>query len=505
MSNTIARVAAMKNAEHFRAHLRSLGVSIPCDDEALAGPNSPIARKVVNNGVTIGNRIAVQPMEGWDGAADGNPTESTVRRWRRFGQSGAKLIWGGEAVAVCHAGRANPNQLVIAPHTQKGLARLRATLIEEHRQTTGSDDGLLIGLQLTHSGRFCRPNKKDRAEPRILYHHPILDHRMGLTVDSPVLSEAEIEVIIADFHRAAKLVRELGFDFVDIKHCHGYLGHEFLSAREREGAYGGSFENRTRFLEEIVRGIRADAPGLGIGVRLSAFDLVPFRADPKLSINGKPGPGIPENAALPYRSAFGVNENRPTEPDLSEPERFIALLQDLGIRLVNVTGGSPYYNPHVQRPALYPPSDGYLPPEDPLVGVARQMSVTRELKHKFPEMVFVGSAYSYLQDFLPLVAQAAIRESWADAIGLGRMVLSYPEVLWDAINGVPTQRKRICRTFSDCTTAPRNGLPSGCYPLDAYYKDSEDGARLKSIKAQTEVSQSAAANAVARKEGANGN
>lgn len=502
--STIARVAAMKDADHFRAHLRSLGINIPCDDHVTAGTECAISRELVLGDIKIGNRIAVQPMEGWDGTADGNPSESTIRRWRRFGQSGAKLIWGGEAVAVCHAGRANPNQLVIAPHTQKGLQQLRTALIEEHRQTTGSANGLLIGLQLTHSGRFCRPNRKDRAEPQILYRHPILDRRMGLAADYPLLTDSEIQSIIKDFLGAAKIVRELGFDFVDIKHCHGYLGHEFLSARERKGQYGGSFENRTRFLKQIVEGIRSDAPGLRIGVRLSAFDLIPFRPDPKQSINGKPGPGIPEDVALPYRAGFGVDEDRPTEPDLSDPERFIAFLQDLGIRLVNITGGSPYYNPHVQRPALYPPSDGYLPPEDPLVGVARQMGVTRELKHKFPEMVFVGSAYSYLQDFLPQVAQAAIREGWVDAVGLGRMVLSYPEVLWDAMNGVATQRKRICRTFSDCTTAPRNGLPSGCYPLDAYYKDSEDGARLRKIKAQAEPKQVALTNAAMIQESANG-
>jgi len=140
---------------------------------------------------------------------------------------------------------------------------------------------------------------------------------------------------------------------------------------------------------------------------------------------------------------------------------------------VNLTAGSPYYNPHIQRPALYPPSDGYLPPEDPLVGVARQMDATRQLKQKFPNLIFVGTGYSYLQDFFPNVAQAAVRDGWANLVGLGRMVLSYPELLWDATTGRPIQRKRICRTFSDCTTAPRKGLPSGCYPLDSHYKDSE--------------------------------
>jgi len=177
----------------------------------------------------------VQPMEGWDGSADGNPSEHTIRRWQRFGGSGAKLIWGGEAVAVSHEGRANPNQLVAAPHTQEGLGKLRTTLIEQHRITTGSADGLLIGLQLTDSGRYSRPNAPGRPEPRILYRHPFLDRRLKLPADHPLITDAEVEAIIENFHRAALMAWNLGFDFVDIKHCHGYLGHEFLSARTREG------------------------------------------------------------------------------------------------------------------------------------------------------------------------------------------------------------------------------------------------------------------------------
>jgi 2,4-dienoyl-CoA reductase-like NADH-dependent reductase (Old Yellow Enzyme family) len=423
-------------------------------------------------------------MEGWDGTPDGLPTDLTLRRWRRFGRSGAKLIWGGEAVAVRHDGRANPNQLLSGEHAREGLARLRDVLIAEHVRTTGSAAGLLVGLQLTHSGRYSRPNAKDRAEPRILYHHPLLDERVGIPRDYPLLSDGEIREIVEAFHDAARLAREAGFDFVDVKHCHGYLGHEFLSARTREGAYGGSFENRTRFLREVVEGIRAVAPGLGIGVRLSAFDTVPYRPDPDRSSPGKPGPGIPVplDGVLPYAWGFGVSPADPTEPDLTEAGRFLALLRDLDVRLVNVTAGSPYYNPHVQRPALYPPSDGYRPPEDPLVGVARQMGAVRELKQQFPDLLFVGTAYTYLQDFLPHVAQAAVREGWVDSVGLGRMALAYPELLWDALEGRAIDRKRLCRTFSDCTTAPRNGLPSGCYPLDDFYKNTDAARRLHEIK-----------------------
>ncbi len=160
----------------------------------------------------------------------------------------------------------------------------------------------------------------------------------------------------------------------------------------------------------------------------------------------------------------------PCNYDLSETKRFLNLLSEIGVELVNITGGSPYYNPHIQRPALFPPSDGYLPPEDPLTGVARQVKVTAELKAAFPRLLMVGSAYSYLQEWLPNVAQHNVRTGKVDFIGLGRMLLSYPDLPAHVLQGNPVQRKRLCRTFSDCTTAPRQGMVSGCYPLDPYYK-----------------------------------
>jgi 2,4-dienoyl-CoA reductase-like NADH-dependent reductase (Old Yellow Enzyme family) len=482
--NAFLHIGSVKDVAALRAYLREHQIDIPLDRELLAGSASPLAQPLWADGISIGNRFAIHPMEGWDGTPDGRPSELTVRRWQHFGRSGAKLIWGGEAVAVRHDGRANPNQLLINEQTRDDLARLREALVAEHRQATGSTDGLLIGLQLTHSGRYSQPNVKGRPEPRILYHHPFLDRRVGLSGDSPVLTDGDIRRLIEDFHRAARMAHEIGFDFVDVKHCHGYLGHEFLSAHTRAGDYGGSFEDRTRFLREVVQGIRAVAPGFQIGVRLSAFDTVAFRPDPERSTPGKLGPGIPEpfEEQVPYRWGFGVNPDNPLEPDLTEPKRFLSLLRDLGIRLVNISAGSPYYNPHIQRPALFPPSDGYQPPEDPLVGVARQLQATRALKQAFPDLIMVGTGYTYLQDFLPHVAQAAVREGWVDSVGLGRMVLAYPELPWDVLQGRPLDRKRLCRTFSDCTTAPRNGLPSGCYPLDSYYKNTDEAKQLKQIK-----------------------
>ena len=483
------KIATVRDVGAFRAHTGRLKLEFPCDDAVATGVDAPLARSLAAFGRKAGNRFAVHPMEGWDGTTDGRPTEHTLRRWRRFGESGAKLIWGGEAVAVRPDGRANPNQLMLNSDTLSEIAGLRETLITAHRDAMGNADDLLLGLQLTHSGRFARPNDKKRMEPRILYRHPILDKRFGLPPDYPILTDGEIREYIADFVTAAKRGRSLGFDFVDVKHCHGYLGHEFLGAFVREGDFGGSFENRTRFLREIVAGIQAEAPGLGIGVRLSAFDFVQFRPDPALSSPGKPGPGVPEahDDLLPYRYGFGVRADDPTQYDLTETFQLFELFQELGVGIVNVTAGSPYYNPHTPRPALYPPSDGYRPPEDPLVGVFRQMEVCRQLKARFPEMPIIGTAYTYLQQFLPNVAQAAVRENWVDSIGLGRMILSYPELPRDVLTTGVMQKKRLCRTFSDCTTAPRNGLISGCYPLDDYYKRSPEHAQLKMYKEASKI------------------
>ncbi len=469
----IKRVAQLRSYRQFTAYCDSVGASLPVDELALSGDDSPLARPYVYRERKLSNRFAILPMEGWDGTADGQPTDLTRRRWQRFGKSGAKLIWGGEAVAVRHDGRANARQLVINEDTAESLAGLRAELIEAHAERFDADD-LLIGLQLTHSGRFCRPNSA-QLEPLVLYRHPVLDPKFQLDDAACVMTDAEIERLIGDFGRAAVLARQAGYDFVDIKHCHGYLGHEFLSAVDRPGRFGGSFENRTRFLRETVALARKLAPGLDIGVRLSAVDWIPFRPGPD-----RLGEPTPFDGAR-YRFAFG-GDGTGIGYDLDEPARFLALLQDLDIQLVCITAGSPYYNFHIQRPAIFPPSDGYLLPEDPLVGVARQIQITAELKAAFPSLTIVGSGYSYLQDWLPNVAQAAVRAGMTDFVGLGRMALSYPELPADLLAGRPLQRKRICRTFSDCTTAPRNGMVSGCYPLDDFYKSSDDFTRLAAIK-----------------------
>lgn len=479
MAAAYRRVAALKTADSFQDYLHSLGIAgqLPFAGADADAGVAPLAEPLhLPGGRTVGNRFCIQPMEGWDGAPDGTPTELVRRRWREFGASGAKLIWGGEATAVEHQGRANPNQLRLEEDTAAALAALRAELVAAHEARFGRIDDLLVGLQLTHSGRFCRPNDKHRAEPVTLYAHPLLDRKFAVDAGRCTATDEQVAAIVERFIAAGELAWQAGYAFVDVKHCHGYLGHEFLSAVDRPGRYGGSFENRTRFLREVVAGLRRRAPDLLIAVRLSAFDLIPFEP------GGDDLVGVPAGAAAPYRWGFGAAADDPTAYDLAEPIRFLALLEELGVFLVNLTAGSPYYNPHIQRPALFPPLDGYLPPEDPLVGVARQIDVVRQLKARFPGLIMVGSGYSYLQEWLPRVAGAVVAGGWVDAVGLGRMTLSYPTLPDDLLAGRPLQRKRICRTFSDCTSAPRKGLISGCFPLDPFYKNRAEADELRRMK-----------------------
>ena len=458
------RVASFKSLHAFTEHLDSLGLNLPCDAELLSGDQTPLAENIEVDGVKIGNRFCILPMEGWDGTTDGKPTDLTRRRWRNFGISGAKWMWGGEAVAVRHDGRANPNQLVMNEANVGDIESLREELTTAHQERFGNTDDLFVGLQLTHSGRWAKPNEKTLSEPRTAQRNALLDQRQGITDDSAMLTDDDLSQLIDMFIAAAKLADKAGYRFVDVKHCHGYLGHELLSGLDRPGKYGGSFENRTRFLQDIVAGINAEVPGMKIGVRLSIFEDkvgVPDKGDPRL--------------------AFGSDESG-LAVNLDEPSKLMSLMSEIGIKMVCTTAGSPYYNPHLQRPAYFPPSDGYGPPEDPLVGVARQIHATAELKKLHPDMTFVGSGYTYLQDWLPHVGQAVARSGMVDSIGLGRMVLSYPDLPADVIDGKMMVRKKVCRTFSDCTTAPRKGIISGCYPLDPFYKNMPERELLKAAK-----------------------
>jgi len=460
----------------FRAHLRALDPAFDLDEE-LTGADGPLGRGIELFGRRLSNRFAAQPMEGWDATREGWPSEATLRRWRRFGRSTAKLVWGGEAVAVQEDGRANPHQLFLAPrsHADAWLVALRAQVLEGHREMGADPSDLVIGLQLTHSGRFARPDGV--AAPRLVCHSPALDARVGVAPDAPLLTDGELEAIGESTVRGARLAWNAGFDFIDLKCCHGYLLHELLGATTRPGPYGGSFENRTRLVRAIVAEVRARCPGLALGARVSVGDLVPHERDPESGV-GRPVREVEH----PYRAGFGVDADEPTRMDPTEPLRFLGLLEELGITLVNVTLGSPYTCPHLQRPAATPPSDGYLPPVDPLVNVLDHLRTVRLCRRERPGLTLVGSGYTYLMEYLPHVAQREVGEGHVDFVGLGRMMLSYPELPADVLAGRALDRRRLCRTFSDCTTGPRQGWPSGCYPLDPVFRASPGASAVRDAR-----------------------
>lgn len=456
------QVKRLADIESFRAHVDSLGVEIPASDSVAAGGAHARPMTVTDGSigaVTVPNRWTVLPMEGWDGEADGSPSDLVRRRWDRFATSGAGLVWG-EATAVRPDGKANPHQLVLDESTVDAMAALRRRLAPDQ----------VAVMQLTHSGRYSRPTAAGPA-PRTAYRHRLLDSRVDAD-DDAVFSDGELSELADQFVDRARLAHQAGFEFVDVKACHGYLGHELLSGVDRPGPYGGDLVGRTRFMRSIIERIRAEIPTLGVAVRLSVFDLVPH-------VPGEGGVGVPETDDPPF--AFG-GDGTGLGYDLAETHDLLRMLSALGVGLVSVTAASPYYAPHGQRPAYFPPSDGYQPPEDPLVGVARIQAATRELAAEHSSIRFVSGGLSYLQDWLPNVGEAMVADGWCDSIGLGRMILSYPHLPADVRAGRPLERRLICRTFSDCTTAPRGGLVSGCYPLDDFYNDREERVQLAAYK-----------------------
>lgn len=418
------QVKTLKIADAFLAHVADLGIELPfADPPDLDALRLPIEIA----GRSCANRFAVLPMEGWDGTDDGRPTDLVRRRWQRFGTSGAGLVWGGEAFAVRPEGRANPHQLCLGPSSADDLAELHALLAPEQ----------VTSLQLTHSGRWS-------VDPRPARPDPLLDRRQS----GVVLTARELEDIADDYVAAARIAREAGFDFVDVKACHGYLLHELLSG-------DGDLATNAHLMRTIIQRVRAE--GIRVGVRLSAFDLSPHHP-------GADGVGVPE-----VDGPWGFNDP-------------IGLIDLLEVDLLCITAGSPYYCPHAQRPAWFPPSDGYSPPEDPLVGVARLLASAAAISAARPAVTVVATGFSYLQEWLPHVASAMVRNGGAALVGVGRMALSYPDLPADVLAGRPLDGRRLCRTFSDCTTAPRNGLVSGCFPLDPFYKEHPDRPLLVAAK-----------------------
>ena len=457
----MARYFKFRTLAEIEAASQSLGLDLRFSDDLR-----PLFTPIQIGSLRVGNRFCIQPMEGCDGTPDGRPGELTVRRYQRFGAGGAKLIWG-EAVAVVESGRANPRQLLLTEANWTDFARLVEVCRAAHRQACGDDADLLIGLQLTHSGRYSYRRPLIAVHDALLDPRTVIDHASGATVDAnyPTLSDDELARLVEAYVAAARWAAAAGFQFVDIKQCHRYLLNELLSARTRPGRYGGSFENRTRLAREIITAIRAEVPGLMLAARLNVYDGLPFRKRPDEV-------GEPMPHTLPLANGWGIDRHDPTRPDLDEPARWIAQMRQLGVAMVNVSLGNPYAAPHYLRPFEYPPPDGYTAPEHPLVGVNRHVTLAGQLQAQMPEFPLVGSGYSYLQEFLPQAAAANLRDGRISLVGLGRAALAQPDMPRLLAETGRVDRKRVCRTFSYCTAmmrAKHNELgqfAAGCPPFD---------------------------------------
>jgi 2,4-dienoyl-CoA reductase-like NADH-dependent reductase (Old Yellow Enzyme family) len=414
------------------------------------------------------NRFVAHPMEGWDGDAEtGAPTPDTLRRWERMGGSGCALLWGVEAFAVAPEYRANRNQLLMSPANlaavSRGLALIRKA----------SPHPLVVGAQLTCSGRFS--HGRPAGSPLMLaYHHPELDRRLSAGPDTPLVSDAEMEGIPTRYAAAARVAVEAGFDFVDLKACHRYFVNETLSAKTRPGPYGGSFDNRTRFILMVLDAIRREVgPAFPVACRLNAFDGVPFEEDPATRRPGLKGRGRPSTFTTPYLWGWGVNEANPLEPDLAEPLRLAGILVDRGIFMLSLSAGDPYTASHFLRPTESPPVDAYQPHRDPLFEVATHFRLARAVKEAHPGLAVVGSGYSYLRGFKAHAAEYNIARGRVDLVGVGRALLSCPDEVRRILEegeAKPSRGSVVCTGDSACTTGPRLGLKSGCI-YDPYYAD----------------------------------
>ncbi len=421
---------------------------------------SVLARPVTVGGFRAGNSIAIHPMEGCDGTLDGKPDELTFRRYERFGRGGAKLIWF-EATAVCEDGRANHRQLWLHENSLPEMARLLEVTLAGHREIFGTADDVLAPLQLTHSGRYSVPRRI------IPYHNPSVDAKFNVPANYPVITDDELERLEDSYLETAKLAWRAGYRAVDLKVTHGYLLNELLGAKLREGRYGGSLENRTRFIRNVLGKLRAEfGSKMMLCMRLGCFEGVPYERDPAT------GEGVPLPYTKPYPHGFGVDSNDPMKDDLTEVKTAIGWFKEWGIQLLNVSLGVPYFNPHIGRPFEKPDDGNYEQPEHPLIGVDRHFRIAGELQRAFPDLPMVGTGYSWLQVYAINAAARNLEEGNITFFGAGRNALAYPWFARDAIEKGVLDGKQVCRTVTFCTylmrqkNHPLKQFPTGCPPYD---------------------------------------
>ena len=420
----------------LRRRIAELELPLEADDDI-----EPLLQPFRAGDVLLPNRLVVLPMEGCDGLADGSPDELTFRRYRRFAAGGAGLLWF-EATAVVQEGRANPRQLWIHDGNIPAFRSLVEETLRTASQACGSRHRPLLVLQLTHSGRYSRPGRI--PQPIIAHHSRFLDPGQGLPPEYPLISDDELDRLQDWYVEAAQYARHAGFDAVDVKACHRYLVSELLASHTREDSrYGGSFENRSRFLREVAARIRDRVPGLRVTSRMNVYD------------------------AMEYPYGFGVDPMDTSKPDLLEPLQLVHFFRDLGAPFINLTVGNPYFNPHVNRPFDLPAAGAPVPPESPLAGVTRFVDIVRRIQVQVPELAVIGGGYSWLRQFFPHVAAACVRRGWVSLVGAGRMAFAYPDFPRDLATQQRLDAEKVCVACSACTQIMRDGGRTGCVPRDA--------------------------------------
>jgi 2,4-dienoyl-CoA reductase-like NADH-dependent reductase (Old Yellow Enzyme family) len=414
-----------KSKEDILLKAKQLGLDLPYNDDI-----KPLFTPVSLEDHLINNRLVVQPMEGYDAASDGAPSDLTRRRYLRYAEGGSGIIWF-EAVAVSSDGRSNPKQLWLH---KDNIDNYEFLCGDVRKHAYEHDNNPFLVIQLTHSGRYCKP--KGKPEPLVPEFNPLLDK------DSPhLLSDDELKRIQDQYITASRLAVLAGFDAIDIKACHGYLIHELLSSKNRENSLYGGIEHtkRFRFLLETIDRIKNEVPGIIITTRLNVWDG--------------------------YRNGFGTGQDGITQ-DLSEPEILIEKLKSRGIKLLNITMGSPYFNPHIVRPFDKAVPGAQFPEEHPLVGVMRMIESTSEIQHRFPEMLIVGSAYSYLRQYAPNVGAAVLSENGSSFIGFGRSSFAYPSMPKDLLDEGKADPGKVCIGCSGCSRLISNLRHGGCVIRD---------------------------------------
>lgn len=383
------------------------------------------------NQTELNNRFAILPMEGNDANEDGSPSTLTRRRYLRYAESGAALIWF-EAVAVVREGRASLHQQYLTAENKEAFRELIREIKEEGLHKNGFVPCVIA--QLTHSGRYSKPDGSPR--PHIAAHNPVLDAKYNIPAACALITDAQLEKLEEDFVSSARLALEAGFDGVDLKASHGYLLCELLSGYKREGKYGNSYEGRTRFLKNITQKVRrATSPAFLIASRITVWD------------------------AQPYPYGFGMDKNGSDRPDFAEPVRLIKELRELGLDMIGPTMGNPYLNPHISRPF---DKGAYAPPEDPLLGVSRFLDYTAQVKKMVPEVPVVGAGYTYLRQFGVQAAAYGLENGHIDMMGIGRQAFACPRMISDILEEIKPDPRKLCVACSKCTQIMRNGGQTGC-------------------------------------------